>query len=378
MSMTGTAFLALVAILTAVAVAVAVVRWSSLAGPGVGKVLGRVGVLVLINLLVLLTVAVQVNDQYLFFAGWSDLRGALTGTITTTTISRGGAARTAATNRVAGHAARAGTTLPPLPVGRMTANRVITYSVKGPASGLTGEVSVQLPPGYPRAGNTTRYPVMEAFQGYPGTTQQWITVMNLGGAMATAVAKHQMRPALIVEPQTEFPLGTDTECVNGRPGLPQVETFLTVDVPSWVTHHFRVRTDRSSWAAIGLSTGAWCAAMASMLHPAQYSAAIVMGGYFRPEFGPVYQPFVPTGPLDHRYNLVHLTRRTPPSLAMWLETSHSDKVSYGSSAPFIKAARPPLAVHAVVLQHAGHRIGLWQQLLPSSLQWLGKNVPGFH
>lgn len=377
MSMTGTGFLSLVAVLTLVAIAVAVMSWSSLAGRGVGKIVGRLGVLLLINLLVLLTAATQLNDQFLFFAGWSDLKGALTGTITTTTLSRGGAASKAARHRVAGAAAHAAAVLPPLPVNRMSPNGVISYSVRGPSSGLTGTVTVQLPPGYPTPGNTTRYPVIEAFQGYPGTTQQWITTMNLGGAMATAVANHQMRPALIVEPQTQFPLGTDTECVNGRPGLPQVETFLTVDVPNWVTHHFRVRTDRASWATIGLSEGGWCAAMAATLHPAQYSASIVMGGYFHPEFGPFYQPFVPTGPLDHRYNLVHLARRNPPPLAVWLETSHADRLSYGSSAAFLKAARRPLAIHAVVLQHAGHRIGLWQQLLPFSLQWLGANIPGF-
>ena len=62
---------------------------------------------------------------------------------------------------------------------------------------------------------------------------------------------------------------------------------------------------------------------------------------------------------------------------MSARTSHADKVSYSSTAEFLKAARPPLAVHAVVLQHAGHRIGLWQQLLPASLRWLGANVPGF-
>ncbi len=377
MSMTSGAFLDLAVALTVVCVILAVASWSRLAGPGAAKILGRLGVLLVVNLMVLVTVATQVNDQYLFFAGWTDLKGALNGTITTTTISRGGAADAAARRHVPGTAAQAGTALPPLPVNRMTADRVLTYRVRGAASGLTGTVSVQVPPGYTRVGSTTRYPVVEAFQGYPGTTRQWITTMDLGGAMATAVARHQMRSALIVEPQTEFPLGTDGECVNGRPGLPQVETFLSIDVPHWITHHFRVRTDRSSWATIGLSTGGWCAAAAAMLHPAQYSAAIVMGGYFRPEFGPLYQPLAPHGPLDHRYDLVGLARHRPPSQAMWLETSHADKVSYSSTAQFLKAARPPLAVHAVVLQHAGHRIGLWQQLLPASLRWLGSNVPGF-
>ena len=105
--------------------------------------------------------------------------------------------------------------------------------------------------------------------------------MNLGGVMAQQVAAGKMQSALIVSPQIEFPGGVDTECVNGRPGNPQVETWLTRDVPDWVTHTFRVRTARSSWAVIGLSAGGWCAAMAAML-PAQYSAAIVLGGYFRP------------------------------------------------------------------------------------------------
>ena len=195
--------------------------------------------------------------------------------------------------------------------------------------------------------------------------------------MAQQVAAGKMQSALIVSPQIEFPGGVDTECVNGRPGNPQVETWLTRDVPTWVTHTFRVRTVRSSWAVIGLSAGGWCAAMAAMLHPAQYSAAVVLGGYFRPEFGPFYEPYPPNSPLTRRYDLVALARRRPPPVAMWLETSHADAVSYRSSAAFLKVTRPPLAVDAVVLQHAGHRLALWQAILPRSLAWLGANVPGF-
>ena len=102
-----------------------------------------------------------------------------------------------------------------------------------------------------------------------------------------------------------------------------------------------------------------------------------MGGYFRPEFGPFYNAYPPGGRLAARYDLVALSRRKPPPVAIWLETSHSDAVSYNSSAAFLKAAKSPLAVDATVLQHAGHRISLWQGLLPGSLTWLGANVPGF-
>src|SRR5450631_1283808 len=73
------------------------------------------------------------------------------------------------------------------------------------------------------------------------------------------------------------------------------------------------------------------------------SAAIVMGGYFRPEFGPYYNPYPANGRLATRYDLIALTRRNPPPVAIWLETSHADPVSYTSSAAFLKATKPPLA-----------------------------------
>ena len=64
-------------------------------------------------------------------------------------------------------------------------------------------------------------------------------------------------------------------------------------------------------------------------------------------------------------------------MAIWLETSHADTVSYSSSAAFLKATGPPLSVDATVLQNARHRLSLWQGLLPGSLTWLGANVSGF-
>ena len=54
-----------------------------------------------------------------------------------------------------------------------------------------------------------------------------------------------------------------------------------------------------------------------------------------------------------------------------------DAVSYHSSAAFLRATRPPLAVHAVVLRDTGHRIGVWQAWLPESLRRLGSALSGF-
>ena len=378
MSLTGPWFLGAIVVVSIAAFVVLVLLWPSLAGRSLTKIAARTGMLLTVNVLVLLTAATQMNAQFLFFADWTDLRGAFGGGLTSTTLSRGTSALHASGRKVTGTAATAVGALPPLPAGRISSSGVILYQIKGPLSGITGTVLVQLPSGYTNLANASvRYPVMETFQGYPSDPKQWIGTMNIGGVEAQATAMKRMRPILVVSPQVEFPAGVDTECVNGSTGNPQVETWLAQDIPNWVTHTFRVQTDRASWAAIGLSAGGWCAAMVAMLHPAQYAAAIVMGGYFRPEFGPLYDPFPPGNKLAARYDLVALSRRAAPPVAIWVETSHADAVSYNSSAALLKAARPPLAVDATVLQHAGHRMSLWQGLLPGSLTWLGANVSGF-
>jgi enterochelin esterase-like enzyme len=378
MSLTGPLFLGAVVVVTIAAFVLLVALWPSLAGRSPAKIMARAGMLLTVNALVLLTAATQLNAQFLFFADWTDLKGAFGSASTSTALKRGATPSQATNRKVGGSAAAAAQTLPPLPSGRVSPSGVISYTVKGSLSGITGTVVVQLPPGYTdRVDASVRYPVIEAFQGYPGDAEQWIRTMNLGGVVAQQAASKRMRSALVVSPQVEIPAGMDTECVNGSAGNPQMETWLAQDVPNWVTHTFRVQTNRASWATIGLSAGGWCAAMVAMLHPAQYAAAIVMGGYFRPEFGSFYEAYPPGGQLAHRYDLVALSKRKPPPVAIWLETSHSDPISYNSSAAFLKAARPPLALDATILQHAGHRISLWQGLLPGSLNWLGANVPGF-
>jgi hypothetical protein len=97
-----------------------------------------------------------------------------------------------------------------------------------------------------------------------------------------------------------------------------------------------------------------------------------MGGYFQPEFSNNYRPFGPDSPQARRYDLIALAHRDPPPVALWIETSRADPVSYPSS------ARAPLSIQAVELQHAGHRFGVWGALLPRALTWLGAHLAGFH
>ena len=379
MTLTGPYFLWIVVLLTVAAFAAAVVALPHVSGFRPLAVGYRVLVLIVVNLMVLLTAAVILNDKYIFYADWTDVRGSLFGGRVTSTAHAGGAAAQAANTHLGSNAPGPSVgALPSLPPGAGSGDRVLRFQLTGPVSGLRGFVLVTLPEGYTQPANATRrYPVLETFPGYPGDPSQWIDTMNLGAVLDNAVAARSAGPVITVSPMTEFPPGVDTECVNGTGNDPMVETWLTQDVPDWAQRSFRVQPGRASWATLGLSAGGWCAAMATMLHPDQYATGIVMGGYFKPEFSALYTPFGSHSRQARRYDLVALARRAPPPVALWLETSHSDKISYPSTAKLLKVTRAPLSIQALVLTHAGHRLSIWSAELPAAISWLGKNIPAF-
>ena len=379
MSLTGSAFLLLIVLATVAAFVATVVLWPRLAASRPQPIIGRALLLLGVNALVVFTAAVALNDEFTFFADWTDLHGAIFGSHGGSTALAGDAAAKAAKARMAPVRRPAlPSDLPRLPTAATNGDRVLRYTVSGPESGLKGEVLVALPDGYTsRANAKRRYAVLETFYGYPGDPSQWIDIMGLNGVVDKAAASHVMSPAIIVSPALEFPPGLDTECVDGTGSDPRVETWATRDVPDWVLRTFRVEPERSAWATIGMSAGAWCAAMATMLHPQQYAAAIVLGGYFGPEFSRNYRPFSTSSAEGRHYDLIALAEHQPPPVALWMETSHSDPVSYPSSAKLLAVAHAPLSVQALILSHAGHRFSIWRPLLPRVVAWLGANLPGF-
>jgi enterochelin esterase-like enzyme len=381
MGLTGTPLLLAAVVVAAGGFAAVVHLMPRLTASGARSVAARVGLLAGVNVLVLLLAGVVVNDQYHLFADWTDLAGSVGADGGYTATRQGAPAGRAAATGLGGFPLTS-TGTPARPGGASEQRRVLTFTLTGAVSHVTAHVVVEIPPGYTLpAEQHRRYPVLEAFHGYPGAPAQWIESMALGEALQAGTRQHRLGPALVVAPQIEVPPGRDTECVDPSSDRASagaaVETWLTRDVPAWVARTFRVRTDRSSWSAIGLSAGGWCAAMAAMLHPRLYGSAIVLGGYFAPKFGPYFHPVSRGSPAQRRYDLVALARRRPPPVALWVETSHADHTSYASSTALLQATRPPMSVDALVLLHAGHRLDLWRQLLPQALRWLGANIPGF-
>ncbi len=327
-----------------------------------------------LNLVVVLVAGVFLNDQFDFYVSWSDLLG---GSSLSTAQSGGGSAQAAERARPLGVGLadlRTPAVLPPLP---QPGARIQTYSLTGSRSGVQGSVIVVLPAGYdPRS--TRRYPVIEAFHGYPGLPLSALRALRLPASMDAAVRNHLVAPSIIVLPQTDNPNRLDTECMNDPSGRgPQVETWLAQDIPSWVVSHFRVDLSRSSWATMGYSLGGWCSAMIAMRHPDVFGASVVFMGYFRPEFLPGYDPVAPGSPAAQSHDLIRMARSAPPPLAVWVLAAKDDRHAYPSTMQFLSAARAPLSVTADILGSGGHRVTLVPPALPRAMSWLASSLRGF-
>jgi enterochelin esterase-like enzyme len=374
MALTGTPFLVLLVILT-LAAFFSAAAWPPRAGRPVRGFMVRLLTQVGVSAITLALVGVVLNNQNGWYSGWRDLFASGSTSVQT---AQGGASENkalAAKPTGPGLDVHVPSKLPPLPA---PGQRVQTFTFTGRQSGLVGHVMVSLPRGYEDPANADKtYPVIEAFHGYPGTPEVWMQGVNLVPSIDALSDQHLISDAIVVAPQIEFPPGADTECVDGGKGQPQVETWLSADVPDNIASTLRVRKDRASWATLGFSSGGWCAAMAAMLHPDVFGAGVVLGGYASPAFGKIYQPFRAGDPAAKRYDLVALAQSSPPPVALWLQTSKADVLSYTGSAALLKAARPPLAIQSRVEVNAGHRIAVWAGVVPEALTWLGATITGF-
>lgn len=382
MSLTSSGFVILVRVALLVAFVWIVVRWNAAARNTVLGVLRRILGLLVVMVLAVLNVLVPINAQYGWYGSWSDVWSDLVGqSVVVPAGAPHGAPATQAARTPVGPSPLAGLSTAsrdrlPLQLTRTSYGGYQTFTVPGPASHHTGQVTVWFPPTYQERPQS-HFPVLEVSHGYLPAPLATFTVFHMDAVLHRLHERGKVGLPLLVIPHWS-PNRLDTECVDGgRPGDPAIETWMTRDVPAWVYENFRVPSARESWASMGYSAGGWCALMSTMLHPQTYSAAISLGGYAYPDFDPPYIPFTPQSPAGRRYDLVALANRRPPAVALWTLTSKSDKLSNRTSQALIEAARPPLSLTPTVLTAGAHRAEVWEPYVAPSLEWLGSTSPGF-
>lgn len=263
--------------------------------------------------------------------------------------------------------AGSGSAAAPEPPRREGGGQVETFTVDGRASGLTLTMYAYLPVGY-RPDDARRYPVIEAFHGYPASPLQWLHGLDVVTILDREIAAGRMAPTIVLFPyQTPKP-SLDTECTN-MAGGPQTETFLTVDVPEFARAHLRVRDEPGAWGLIGYSAGGFCAASLLLRHPGQYTAAAGLSGYAEPGIA------VGDGSEKTTYNLAWRLRNLPqPAVALYLACAKSDQAAARAATELAGLARAPMTVTTAFAETGGHNAQTWAASAPGAFAWLSAGL----
>ncbi|SCG54061.1 alpha/beta hydrolase [Micromonospora humi] len=327
--------LGLCAVLTVLAPVLAAVVWDR--GDRWLRLAGRTAVAALCLVTLVSTVLVAANRQAETYPSWAELLG------------------------TAGEA-------PAVPVGPRSAQdrspgRFTTVDVAGTASGVSRPMLVYVPAAYDTSPGT-RFPVIEAFDGFPGSPTTWVRGLDVAGYLDSEISAGRMAPTVVLfPPQTTDP-ALDTECTDLADG-PRMETFLTVDVPAAARAHLRIRGDRAGWGLIGYSAGGYCATNLLLRHPDRYLAGASLSGYADPGIRVGDGSEHTTN--DDRWRLRHLPL---PPVALYLACARTDLPATRDTTALTGLSHAPIDLTTTYLAVGGHNLQTWRALEPSAFDWL--------
>jgi len=167
-----------------------------------------------------------------------------------------------------------------------------------PALGQTRKYLIYLPAGYGAPSTTPkRYPVLYLLHGAPGHPRLFLNAGHFGVALDTLVARHAIRPMLVVMPDgSDGTFRSDTEWANTRHGHYENFVLDTVRAVDATWHTLPYRRDR---AIAGLSEGAFAAVNVALHHLATFGVAESWSGYFEASRGGAFKH---ASPQTRRHN----------------------------------------------------------------------------
>lgn len=194
--------------------------------------------------------------------------------------------------------------------GNYPQGTTVVADIPGTQSGLPAQQAfIWLPPQYFKEPKK-KFPVVYLYPGTPGTAADWF---NGGGAQATGLQSAQNgQPAILVSASVGPDQLADTECVNGAQG--NWQTYLAVDVPSYINSNVRVLTGPTNQAVAGLSMGGYCAQAMALRNPQAFG----LFGNFSGTTLPTY-----SDGLDDLFgNPANLQATVNPYTSDWLISNH--------------------------------------------------------
>jgi enterochelin esterase-like enzyme len=142
---------------------------------------------------------------------------------------------------------------------------------------------VYLPPDYDAPGAGTRYPVVYALHGAPGTAADWFSGGMLDRTLDELISTGYMPPVVVVAPDLNAGSAApvDSEPLD-IPGGPQLERFVREDVVHWADTTLRTRPEAGQRVLAGMSAGGLAALVGALHHPEVFGGVISLMPYAGP------------------------------------------------------------------------------------------------
>jgi S-formylglutathione hydrolase FrmB len=248
-------------------------------------------------------------------------------------------------------------------------------NLTGAQSGLSSDAYVYLPPQYFQSGYADqKFPMALVLTGYPGTAEKLITLMQWPTTTLQAIQDKKLPPTVLVMMRPTLVGNRDTECMDVPRG-PQVETFFTEDLPKALATGYRILPAASAHAAMGDSTGGYCALKFALRKPDAYGSAVALSADYAVSNDPTTGDlFGGSTQLKQENDLVWRLRNAPAApVSLLLATSYNED-NYKATQEMVGAFKAPTKLSTITLDSGGHNFHTWSREMPPALEWLGHQL----
>jgi enterochelin esterase-like enzyme len=257
-------------------------------------------------------------------------------------------------------------------------NRGTTQTIAVQSAAIGGrsqQVIVFLPAGYashPRQ----RYPVFYLLHGSPGLPNALLLTVKAGVVEDVLLAKHKIRPMILVMPFGSSSRFTDTEWANGVRANSGWETFLARDVVRAIDARYRTIRSGAGRALGGLSEGGYGSLNVGLHHPGEFRVLESWSGYqsaddIRSVFGDVRRRLVYNSPEKSLPGVARRLRRHDTYL--WFYSSRGDRFLAQNVSFAHQLARLRIH-HSFLLVPGGHNWRAWRENFPRAILAASKGL----
>ncbi|MET3141933.1 UNVERIFIED_ORG: S-formylglutathione hydrolase FrmB [Arthrobacter sp. UYEF2] len=253
------------------------------------------------------------------------------------------------------------------PATELPADGVLrTASIPGTASGLQARDSyIYFPPAY-FASNRPSLPVLVLVPGQPGGPADWLTGGSLRARMDTFAVRHGGVAPVVVVVDPNGSQSANNLCMDSA--IAKADTYLSVDVPAWISAMLDVDADHRQWAIGGFSFGATCAVQMGTRHPEVYTGVLAFSSEIEPALAKERQKTVDaafhgdTAAFDAQVPLTLLKERQYPGSVAYFAAGATDPEFVANLRSLEAAAGGAgFTVGSDVVAHTGHS---WDVLTP--------------